>query len=278
MRHLYAFQYWGDARLPEWKIHWDDLVRNQRVPPEDKVLEEIFVPLCRQSARLSAVISKYDLAFKDDEERSYPWMDRMVEKVTKEDRSRVNLTSLAAGSEAAANPKKQPAAPGTTGGNPGGDHPANPTDPSKSNKKDQKGGKGGKGDKGGKKGKGKDQSNGVEASPGGGNTPRQPFDPNRSCILNLFGKCKHGAILGKGAKCERGTHRKKPLDSDKTHPFFKKMEKEHGVWAPGAHKYPDGTVAAPAQATGVGTNGNAGSTPPGTPKAGDAPPQGGAAR
>ena len=116
------------------------------------------MPLCRQSARLAAVVSKYNLAFKEDEERSYPWMDRMIEKVIKEDRSRVNLTSLAAGSEAAANPKKQPAAPGTTGGNPGGDGPANPADPSKPPKKDKKGGKGDKGgkDQGGKKGKGKD--------------------------------------------------------------------------------------------------------------------------
>ena len=246
-------------------------------------MEEIFVPLCRKSTRLSGIVNKYDLAFKEDEERSYKWVDKMVEKVIKEDRSRVNLSSLAAGSEAAANPKKQPAAPGTTGGTPGGTGPASSTDPAKPKGGKDKDGKGKKGkDQDGKKGKGKDSGgkNATGASPGGDSTPKQPPDPNRSCILNLFGKCKHGAFFGKGVKCEKGVHRKNPLESDKSHPFFKNMEKEHGTWAPGVFKYPDGSVAAPAkQLSGVGTNGNAGDTPPSSPVAGQrAQQQGGDAR
>ena len=209
-------------------------------------------------------------------------MDKMVEKVIKEDRSRVNLSSLAAGSEAAANPTKQPAAPGATGGTPGGAGPASSTDPAKPKGGKDKECKGKKGkDQNGKKGKGKDSGgkDATEASPGGNSTPKQPPDPNCSCILNLFGKCKHGTSLGKGVKCERGVHRKKSLESDKSHPFFEKMEKEHGTWAHGVFKYPDGSVAAPAQASGVGINGNAGATPPGTPTAGpSAQQQGGAAR
>ena len=262
MRHLYEFKYWGDKHMREWKAHWDDVVRNQRVPPDEKVLEEIFIPLCRQSARLSIPIGKYELAFEDDDERSYTWMDKMVEKTIREDQSRANLESLAAGAEAASHPKKQPAAPGATGTTPVGD-PAKTTDPADPK---PKGGKGGKGDKGGKKGKGKDGGKTpTGASPGGGNSPK-PFDPNRSCILNLFGKCKHGAVLGKGVKCERGTHRKKPLDAEKTHPFFLKMEKEHGTWEPNKFKYPDGTVAVP----GVNKTGGAqapakGPSPSGSP-------------
>jgi len=200
-----------------------------------------------------------------------------VEKTIEEDQSRVNLQSLAAGAEAASHPKKQPAAPGTTGGAPGGDGPAktNTTDPKPEKKK-------GKGDKGKGKGKdqdgkgkgGKDQGKEATGQSSGGNSPKVAPDPNRSCITNLFGKCKHGAVLGKGVTCERGIHRKKPLDSDRTHPFFKKMEKEHGTWEPNKFKYPDGSVATPAvgQGTksGVGTNGNAGSTPPASPTMGAA--------
>jgi len=67
-------------------------------------------------------------------------------------------------------------------------------------------------------------------------------------------------------------HRKKPFETDKTHPFFKKMEKEHGAWEPNKFKYPDGSIAAPGanrQNGGAGT-GNAGNTPPASPKVGPA--------
>jgi len=83
--------------------------------------------------------------------------------------------------------------------------------------------------------------------------------------------------LGKGVTCERGIHRKKPLDSDRTHPFFKKMEKEHGPWEPNKFKYPDGSVAAPGTNKNPGVTGDhpgvqlgqPGRTPPTSPKAGD---------
>ena len=78
-------------------------------------------------------------------------------------------------------------------------------------------------------------------------------------------------MLGKGVTCDKGIHRKQPTDADRAHWFFKRMEKEHGDWAPNKFKYTpkpsDATPAAPAK-TGVGTNGNAGHTPPGSPTAG----------
>ena len=59
------------------------------------------------------------------------------------------------------------------------------------------------------------------------------------------------------------------MDSDKAHFFFQKMEKEHGSWKPGAFKYPDGSIAAPAAGkaapSGGGKAGNAGSTRPASP-------------
>ena len=76
-------------------------------------------------------------------------------------------------------------------------------------------------------------------------------------------------------KCDKGIHRKGPTEADRAHWFFKRMEKEHGEWAPNRFKYSqkpaDATPAAPAAAptkTGVGTNGNAGHTPPASPQAG----------
>jgi len=241
----------------------------------------MFIPLCRQSNRLSVQVGRYDLAFRGDEERSYDWMDRMVEKVIKEDRSKVNLESLAAGAEAASHPKKNPDAPGTTGTTPGGDGPANSADPAKPKGGKSKDGKGGKGKDPKGKGKGQDGKDATGASPGG-NSPKNPPDPNRSCLLNFFARCKHGAVLGKGVKCERGVHRKTPSDADKAHPFFQKLEKEHGSWAPGACKYPAAAKAAPAPGkaanAGVGTNGNAGSTPPASPTNAGGGAAGGAAQ
>ena len=163
-------------------------------------------------------------------------MDKMVEKTIKEDQSRANLESLAAGAEAASHPKKQPAMPGPTGTSPVGDNPSHASDPAKpkGDKKGDKKGKGaGKDQKG--KGKGKDQGADATGASPGGKSPKV-LDPNRSCISNLFGKCKHGAVLGKGVTCDRGIHRKKPLDSDRTHPFFIRMEKEHGTWEPNKFK------------------------------------------
>jgi len=279
MRHLHELVYWGDNFLTEWKRHWNNLVRNQRIPPDDKVLEEIYIAMCRQSAaKLSKIVDMYDFSCEGDSQRSYTWLEKMTEKIIKEARGRVNLESLAAGHEAAIKAKK-PAMPGTTP-DPGGGAPATPgTTPQNPNAKKQ-GGKGDKGKKGagkGDKGKGKDSGKSATgASPGGGNSPARIPDPNRSCILNLFGKCKLGAVLGKGVTCEKGIHRKKPLDSDRTHPFFKKLEKEHGAWEPNKFKYPDGSVAVPVVQGGDARTRNACNTPAGSPTGATAQPQGGA--
>ena len=87
------------------------------------------------------------------------------------------------------------------------------------------------------------------------------------------------AVLVKGVTCEKGIHRKKPLDSDRTHPFFKKLEEEHGTWEPNKFKYPDGSVAVPVVQGGDARTRNAGNTPPASPTAGaQAQQQGGAAK
>ena len=181
LRHLHEFTFWGDSRLHEWKIRWDDLVRNQRVKQDDLVLEQIFIPLCRKSTRLTKHIDHYDRSFEGDPERTYIWMDKMIEKVIKEDRSRVNLESLAAGADASSNPKKA-AAGATTGASSGADGSGkpDPKDPKGKGKGlDAKGGGKGKDPKG--KGKGKEGKDGGKTSnASGANTPTNAKpDPNR---------------------------------------------------------------------------------------------------
>jgi len=201
----------------------------------------------------------------------------MVEKCIKEDQGKENMTSLVSSNDAASNPKKQ-AAPGpvNTDGSAGTTTTPKP-DPKGGKKgggKDTKGkGAGGKDPKGGKKGggKGKDKDGGKS-----GNTPKandatkKPQDPNRSCITNFFGKCKHGAHLGPGVKCDYGCHRKAPTDADRAHHFFKRMEAQHGTWEPGEFPYPAKANAAPASTGGAGADkGNGGvtmQTPGGSPR------------
>ena len=128
----------------------------------------------------------------------------------------------------------------------------------KGGKGDGKAPKGGKANdgKGGKKGAGKGNGDGGKS----GGTPKaddgtKKPDPNRSCITNFFGRCKHGAVLGPGVKCDYGNHRKVPTDADRAHYLFKRMEGQHGAWAPGKFPYPAkaNVAAAAADAAGVPT-------------------------
>ena len=193
----------------------------------------------------------------------------MVNKTIIETRGRKNQESIAAGLDAAA--KKKAAVPGVTdptgagpwkGGNPTTTSNADPT-------KKGKGKDGGKGkDSKGKGGKGKDNPKPTDNAAG---TDAKPLDPNRSCITNLFCKCKLGPVLDKGVKCPHGIHRKKPTEADKAHHFFKRMEKQHGPWEPGKFSYAD-KPAAPAQQRGNNAAANveprlkhAGHTPPTSP-------------
>ena len=94
-----------------------------------------------------------------------------------------------------------------------------------------------------------------EAPPGRGAKPSTPPD---LAWETFSGKCKHGAVLSKGVKCDYGVHRKAPRDEDKERPFFKRLEEKHGQWASGKFHYPDGSAAVPAILRG--------GSPPGSPR------------
>ena len=274
-RALMDMKYLGDARLPEWKLAWDTILRRQGNPPSSTLLEELFVTMCRQSAnKLVKHVEMYDRSDTEDPEHTYEYMERMVNKVIKDDHSSGNATNVTArllGIE----PKKQ-AAPGTTGDATG--NPANADPPKGGGKDGGKNPKGG-GKKGDTKGKGgkKADGKGGKTNDGGkaGNAPKpegtkHPPDPNKSCITNFFGKCKHGAVLGKGVKCDYGIHRKSPTEVDRGHYLFQRMEKQHGTWESGKFPYP-AKPAAPAanQAAPSGASGGpTKTTPAGSPLAG----------
>ena len=45
-----SFEYWGDAKLPEWKARWDYIILNMRNPLNDDDLREIYLKCIRASA------------------------------------------------------------------------------------------------------------------------------------------------------------------------------------------------------------------------------------
>jgi len=268
LKVLWDLQYWGDAKLHPWKSHWDYLLRMQREPPTDRTLRSFFPLKLKTSTRLSKYLDEYERSCEGEPQKTYAYLDKMIEKVIKEDRSQANLASHAGYHDTHSQPpKKQPGAPATTddsAGNPKND-PTKKDGKGGNKKGDKKGkgdGKGGKGKDGGKKGAGKGGDGGkAGGTPKSNDAPKKP-DPNRSCITNFFGKCKHGAHLGPGVKCDHGCHRKVPTDADRAHFFFKRMEAQHGAWAPGKFPYPgDKAQAAPA----TNNNNAGGSRYPGSP-------------
>ena len=46
---LIGLEYWGDAKLPEWKARWDYMVANLRTPLGDLDLEAILLAKLRKS-------------------------------------------------------------------------------------------------------------------------------------------------------------------------------------------------------------------------------------
>jgi len=269
--------YWKDDKLPQWKNHWDYLLRRQKVRPTDNYLEELFVVMCRQSAqKLVKHVEMYDRSSDGDHERSYQYMERMVNKVIADDLTRMNANNLTANTlSGVTEPKKQPGAPGVTGGSTGDPPATTPKKDTKGGGKDPKKGKDhdkgkGKGDKG--KGKGKDGGK-SQHPPKPDDANKKPLDPNRSCITHFFGKCKHGAVPAPGTKCDHGCHRKAPTDADRQHYLFKRMENQHGTWEPGKFPYPPKPNAAPAPANAAATGGPAQggptkTTPAGSPRTG----------
>jgi hypothetical protein len=237
LKHLNEMLFWGDQHLPAWKLHWDDLVEHQRVPLAGEQLEDIFVDMCRQSDALRPHVEHYDRCDDEHPEHSYDFLNRMTMRVIKSRRGSKNLESLVAGNHAASKTKKTAALATTAGGSPDSD-----ADTGAGSAK-PKGGKEGKGGKQGKGGATPGDSTPTSASAGKGG---KAWDPQRTCLENLFGKCKHGAALGKGVNCDYyGIHRKAPRTEDRERPFFKRLEKEHGVWEKGKFPYPGVSVAAP---------------------------------
>ena len=270
---LWDLKYWGDAQLHPWKAHWDYLLRMQRDPPTDRNLRSFFPDKLKTSTRLVKYLDQYERACEGEPEKTFAYLDKMIEKVIKEDRCKANVASHAGYHDGLSQGPKKHAAPATTD-----DSAGNPkTDPKKDDGKKGKGGKGGqkgkgdgkggKGGKDGKKGGGKGGDGGKSGDTPKANEPAKKADPNKSCITNFFGKCKLGAHLGPGVKCDYGCHRKVPTDTDRAHFLFKKMEAQHGAWAPGKFPYPDGGNK-PNAAAAANKGGPSTQTPAGSPGGG----------
>ena len=226
LKHLHEMKFWGDQNLSAWKLHWDDMVEHQRVKPSSEQLEDMYLEMCRQSDALRPHVEHYERCDDEHPDHSYEFLERMTMRVIKARRGSKNLESLVAGTHVA---HKHVSTPGVeAGAGQGADAD-----------KHDKGGKGPKDNKGGKAG---------AASPTGGSSGQggKTYDPTRSCLENFFSKCKHGAVLGKGVKCEYGTHRKTPRDEDRERPFFKRLEGKYGSWESGKFRYPTDSAAAPA--------------------------------
>ena len=274
MKVLWDLPYWGDSHLHPWKVHWDDLLRRQRHQPNDKNLRSFFVPKLKGSARLAKYLDMYDRSCEGDPEKTYEYIEKMIEKVIKEDRNKTNLNSVTSYYEASSHAPKKHAAPAPTDGSVGTQDETLKDDKKGKGKGGKKGkgdGKGQKGDKGkdgkgGKKGAGKGNDDGGKS----GGTPKaddgtKKPDPNRSCITNFFGRCKHGAVLGAGVKCDYGNHRKAPTEADRAHFLFKRMESQHGAWAPGKFPYTAGGTAKANAAAAAKTAADAAGVPTVTP-------------
>ena len=200
----------GDAKLAQWKNHWDDMVRNQRSPLTEDQLREIYIEKIRSSDDLRIYVEHYTRLPEDHPEKTYRYLSENTDKFIREKRQRQNLASLSAGANGGV---KKVATPGTV-------PPGKADDPSPG----QNPPKG--------KGKGKDDTSG---------TPKV-------CMHHFFACCKdvvNGKAINNGEHCYFGVHRAKPTDAQKESTPFKKLEARFGEWSPGKFKYDK--AAAPAK-------------------------------
>ena len=240
---LMLLEYPGDAKLPEFKEGWDNMVRHLRTPLDKRDLESIYIAKIRGSDTLKQVIDRYDLLTRDDPDHSYEWLSSMTDKKIEDTQRKKNVDSLVVSVSGKKRNTIAPAKDGGgkadgRGGGPGrgkgpgsgkpGDGVANPAG-GKGNgcftcggdhkAKDCPKGKG-KEKKGKAKGKGQGDSSGSESD--GSSRKRYKIPKDQLCCIHyLWHKCD------KGDDCSFG-HRETPTEGIKSHPLYIEMVKKLG--------------------------------------------------
>ena len=239
----------GDANLPSWKAHWDEMMRNMRSPISDDSKLEIFFNKIRDSSDLRSYVEHFDRLADDHPDKSYQWLSNSVDKVIRDKRNRTNTQALSAGT-LFDKKGRRPGAPG-----PLQDTPAEQQPKGDNTKGDPKGKGKGKEGKGGAKGdpKGKGKGNGKKS-------PGFAKNPERSCFQHFFAQCD--PTIKKGKCCQQGFHRDEPSEAERENPFFKRLEAQYGEWSKGRFKY--NKTAAPAKQQ--PQQGNAQDTPTNSPR------------